>query len=41
MGNGVGGCGLDSSGSESGPVTGSCEHSNGSLGFIRGSEFLD
>jgi hypothetical protein len=35
------GCGLDSSGSEWGPVTGSCEHDNEPLGSIKGKEFLD
>jgi hypothetical protein len=31
----VGECGLDSSGSEYGPVVGSCEQSNKPLGFIK------
>jgi hypothetical protein len=35
------GCELDSAGSESGPVAGSCEPSNESLGFIKGREFSD
>jgi hypothetical protein len=36
LGNRVGGCGLDSSGS----VTGSCEHDNEPPGSIKGGEFL-
>jgi hypothetical protein len=35
----VGGCGLDSSGSAQGPVTGTCEYGNESLGSIKGGEF--
>jgi hypothetical protein len=34
-------CGLDSSGSGWGPVTGSCEHSNELSGSLNGEEFLD
>jgi hypothetical protein len=34
-------CGLDVSGSESGPAAGSCEHGNKPFGFIKGEEFLD
>jgi hypothetical protein len=37
----VGGSGLDSSGSEWGPVAGSCEHGNEPSGSIKGREFLD
>jgi hypothetical protein len=37
----VGNCGLDSSGSGKGPVTGSCGHGNEPSGFIKGGEFLD
>jgi hypothetical protein len=32
--------GLDSSGSELGPLAGSCEHSNEHTGFIKSREFL-
>jgi len=39
--NGVRRCGLDSSGSALGPVTGSYEHSNEPFGNIKGGEFLD
>jgi hypothetical protein len=35
------GCGLDSSGSGQGRVVGSCEHGNGTSGFIKGGEFFD
>jgi len=35
------GCGLDSSGSESCPMAGSCEHGNKLLGSMKGGEFLD
>jgi hypothetical protein len=38
---GVGGCGLDSSGSGMGPVVGSCQHGNVPSGFMKGREFLD
>jgi hypothetical protein len=41
LGNRVRGCGLDSSASELGPVTGSCEHGNEPLGSIKSEEFLD
>jgi len=34
-------CGLDSSGSEWGPVAGSCEHGNEASGYIKGGEILD
>jgi hypothetical protein len=34
-------CGLDSSGSGGGPVTGSCEHGNESWSSIKGGKFLD
>jgi hypothetical protein len=37
----VGRCGVDSSGSEYGPVAGSCEHSNVPSGSTKGGEFLD
>jgi hypothetical protein len=37
----VGGCGLDSSGSWQGPVTGSCEHSTDPSGSIKGKKFND
>jgi hypothetical protein len=37
----VGGCHPDLSGSEQGPVVGSCEHGNEPLGTIKGKEFLD
>jgi len=37
----MGRCGLDKSYSRQGPVTGSCEHGNESLGSIKGGEFLD
>jgi hypothetical protein len=37
----VGVCGLHSSGSEEGPVAGSCEHGNETSGSINGGEFLD
>jgi hypothetical protein len=37
----VGKYGLDSSGSEQGLVTASCEHGNEPLGSIRGGEFTD
>jgi len=33
-------CGLDSPGSEQGPVAGSCEQGNKPLGSIKGREFL-
>jgi hypothetical protein len=33
--------GLDSSGSQQGPVVGSYEHGNEPLGSIKGREFLD
>jgi hypothetical protein len=39
--NGLRGCGLDSSGSGQGPVTGCCEHDYGLSGSIKGREFLD
>jgi hypothetical protein len=32
---------MDSSGSEQGPVVSSCEHSNETLGSIKGGKFLD
>jgi hypothetical protein len=32
--NAMSGCGVDSSGSEWGSVTGSCEHGNGPLGSL-------
>jgi hypothetical protein len=35
----VGGCGLDSSGSEQGPVAGSFEHGKEPSGSIKGGEF--
>jgi hypothetical protein len=34
-------CGLDSLGSEQGPVAGFCEHGNEPSGSIKGREFLD
>jgi hypothetical protein len=34
-------CGLDSSGSEHGPMASSCEHGNKASGSIKGEEFLD
>jgi hypothetical protein len=34
-------CGLDASGSGQEPVAGFCQHGNGSLGSIKGREFLD
>jgi hypothetical protein len=37
----VRGCGLDSSGSGLGPLAGSCEHSNETLGSIEVGKFLD
>jgi hypothetical protein len=37
----VGRCGLDSSGSEQGPVAGSCEHGNEPSGSVKVGEFLD
>jgi len=37
----VGGCGLDASGSEQGPVADPCQRSNELLGSIKGVEFLD
>jgi hypothetical protein len=37
----VGSCGMDSSGSGSGPVTGSCEHGNEPPISITGRGFLD
>jgi hypothetical protein len=37
----VGNCGLDASGSGSGPLAGSCEHGNEASSFIKGEEFLD
>jgi hypothetical protein len=37
----VGGCGLDSSGSGWGPVTGTCEHDNEPSGSIKGKVFPD
>jgi hypothetical protein len=37
----VGRCELDASGSELGPVVGSCEHSNEPTGSIKCGEFLD
>jgi hypothetical protein len=40
-GNGVVSCALDSSGSEQGPVAGSCEYGNEPSGCIKGGEFLD
>jgi hypothetical protein len=33
--------GMDSSGSESGPVAGCCEHDNEHLGYIKDEEFID
>jgi len=40
-GEGVGGCGLDSSGSGQGPMAGSWEHGNELLGSTEDGEFLD
>jgi hypothetical protein len=37
----VGRCGLDASGSKSGPVAEFCEHGTESSGCIKGGEFLD
>jgi hypothetical protein len=37
----VGGCGLDSSGSEYEPFAGSCERSNEPSCFIKGGEIID
>jgi hypothetical protein len=37
----MGSCGLDSCGSEYGPVAGSCEHGNEHSASIKGGEFLD
>jgi hypothetical protein len=37
----MGGYGLDSSGSERGQVTSSCEHGNKPSGFIKGGKFLN
>jgi hypothetical protein len=37
----VGSCGLDASGSGQGPVMGSCERGNESLGSVKGGEYLD
>jgi hypothetical protein len=37
----VAGFGLDSFGSEQGPVAGSCEHGTEILGSIKGGKFLD
>jgi hypothetical protein len=39
LGNKVGRCGMDASGSGYRPVAGSCEHGNEILGSIRGGEF--
>jgi hypothetical protein len=41
MGNRVGRCGLDSSGSGYVPVTGCCEHGNEPSGSIKGEELID
>jgi hypothetical protein len=41
LGNRVGRCGLDSSGSGQEPVAGSCKYSNEPLSYIKGREFLD
>jgi hypothetical protein len=41
LGNRVGGCGLDSSGTGQGPMAGSCEHVNKPFGSIKGGEFLN
>jgi len=41
LGNTVGGCGLDASGSGLGPVAGSSEHSNELSGPVEGGEFID
>jgi hypothetical protein len=41
LGNGVGRCGLDSSGSGQGPFVGSCEQSNEPSGSIKGRKFID
>jgi len=38
---GMGKCGMDSSGTGQGPVTGCCERSNEHAGSIKGREFLD
>jgi hypothetical protein len=37
----VGRCGLDSSGSGSGPLAGSCEHGNEASVSIKGGEFVE
>jgi hypothetical protein len=37
----VGWCGVDSSGSEYGPVASCCEHGNEPAGYIKGGEFLE
>jgi hypothetical protein len=37
----VGGCGLNSSGSEQGPVASSCEHGNEPSASIKDGEFFD
>jgi hypothetical protein len=37
----VGRCELDASGSEYGPVAGSCEHGNEPSSSLKGGEFLD
>jgi len=34
-------CGLDSAGSEYGPMAGSCEHDNETSASMKGGEFLD
>jgi hypothetical protein len=39
LGNSDRGCGLDSSGSGQGPVTGSCEHGNEPSNCIKGGKF--
>jgi hypothetical protein len=41
LGEIVGWCRLDASGSGQVPVVGCCEHGNEHLGFIKGREFLD
>jgi hypothetical protein len=40
LGNRMEGCGLDSSGSEYGPVAGSCKHGDEPSGSIKGGEFF-